>query len=85
MRALHDYYSQQLDTRREERLCGDATGNWMHDEDEWALEWINTVRLQAIMEAFDDDGSGLITIAEVNHFTASCPKDWRCVRGWRMR
>ncbi|KAM5533055.1 hypothetical protein V8D89_013270 [Ganoderma adspersum] len=91
VRALHDYYSQQLDTRHEERLCGDAVANWMHDEDEWALEWINTIRLQAIMEAFDDDGSGLITIAEVNHFTASCPKDWSLPHwlaywaiGWQM-
>ncbi len=51
----------------------------IRDGDEWALEYINLNRLQAITEAFDDDGSGFVTIAEVNQFTASCPDDWRYV------
>ncbi len=49
------------------------------DQDEWALQWININRLQAIAEAFDDDASGFITIAEVNSLTASRPKEWRWV------
>ena len=36
-------------------------------------------RLQSIAEAFDDDSSGFVTIAEVNQFTSSRPKDWRYV------
>ena len=44
---------------------------------EWTLEWITITRLQPIIEAFDDDTSGFITIAEVNNFTAACPRDWR--------
>lgn len=46
-------------------------------QDEWAIEYINLSRLQAVAEAFDDDASGFITIAEVNHFTSTRPKDWR--------
>ncbi|KAM5543353.1 hypothetical protein V8D89_003227 [Ganoderma adspersum] len=81
---------QFLDMQRE-GPCGDAAVNWIVDQDEWALEWINTIRLQAIMEAFDDDGSRLITVAEVNHFTESRPKDWSLSHwlaywaiGWQM-
>ncbi|KAJ7481633.1 hypothetical protein FB451DRAFT_1236685 [Mycena latifolia] len=44
--------------------------------DEWALEYINVVRLQAISEAFDDDASGFITVAEVNTFTTMRPLGW---------
>ena len=58
-------------------------GNIEPEEDEWALDWINLSRMQAIAEAFDDDGSGFVTVAEVNQFTASRthPKDleWRWV------
>lgn len=44
---------------------------------EWTLEWITLTRLQPIIEAFDDDTSGFITIAEVNKFTTACPHGWR--------
>ncbi|KAF7292835.1 VPS13 domain-containing protein [Mycena indigotica] len=49
-------------------------------EDEWTLEFINVVRLQAISEAFDDDASGFVTIAEVNAFTTARPLDWSLAR-----
>ncbi|KAJ6588466.1 hypothetical protein B0H19DRAFT_1099542 [Mycena capillaripes] len=48
--------------------------------DRWALEYINVVRLQAISEAWDDDASGFITIAEVNTFTVMRPIDWSLPR-----
>lgn len=47
------------------------------DDLEWTLEWITITRLQPIIEAFDDDASGFITVAEVNRFTTSRPRDWR--------
>ena len=47
--------------------------------DDWALDYISVAWLQPIMEAFDDDGSGYITIAEINQFTDAIPKDL----GWR--
>ncbi|KAF7319371.1 VPS13 domain-containing protein [Mycena chlorophos] len=48
--------------------------------DEWTLDFINVVRLQPISEAFDDDASGFVTIAEVNAFTTSRPLDWSLAR-----
>ena len=48
--------------------------------DEWALEYLGLSSLRPLMEAFDDDGSGYVTIAEINQFTDSMPKDL----GWRQ-
>ena len=47
------------------------------EHEEWTLEYINITRLQPIIEAFDDDASGFITISEVNAFTTSKPQDCR--------
>lgn len=47
------------------------------DEDQWALQYLNLLHLQPIMEAFDDDGTGFVSVMEVNTFTTSRPKDWR--------
>ncbi|KAI0360925.1 hypothetical protein OH77DRAFT_1517315 [Trametes cingulata] len=87
--ALRDYYRQQLELKRRKR--GEQFISRISDDDEWALEWININRLQAIAEAFDDDASGFITIAEVNHFTSSRPKDWSLLKwlaywavGWQI-
>ena len=49
------------------------------DPDRWAVGYINIGRAQNILEAFDNDNSGFITINEVNHFTRSRPPGWRCV------
>lgn len=46
-------------------------------EDEWALQYISISRIQPLLEAFDGDASSLVSITEVNAFTASRPKDWR--------
>ncbi|PIL33864.1 hypothetical protein GSI_03570 [Ganoderma sinense ZZ0214-1] len=88
--ALRDYYRQQVDRKRKPANSG-AAASRIADQDEWALQWININRLQAIAEAFDDDASGFITIAEVNSFTASRPKEWSLPHwiaywaiGWQM-
>lgn len=44
-------------------------------KDDWAYHYISLAWLQPIMEAFDDDGSGYITVTEVNRFTETMPKD----------
>ena len=49
------------------------------EEDHWAYEWINSLYLQNILEAIDDDASGFVTIPEINRFTSERPKDWRYV------
>ncbi|KAF5375182.1 hypothetical protein D9758_000034 [Tetrapyrgos nigripes] len=45
-------------------------------EDLWALAYLNVSRVQPILEAVDDDGTGFISIKEVNDFTESRPSEW---------
>ncbi|THU88449.1 hypothetical protein K435DRAFT_917088 [Dendrothele bispora CBS 962.96] len=45
-------------------------------QDTWALAYINITRVQPILEAIDDDGTGFISIKEVNDFTDSRPEGW---------
>jgi hypothetical protein len=45
--------------------------------DAWAIKYIDVMWVQPILEAFDDDASGFITVTEVNRFTSSRPADWR--------
>ena len=84
--ALHDYFIEKY-------AVGEVTQSLGKDftlgraliqarktaEDRWALECINTRTLQPVLEAFDDDATGFITIKEANQLTASRPHDWRCV------
>jgi hypothetical protein len=49
------------------------------DPDAWAIKFIDIMWVQPILEAFDDDASGFITVSEVNRFTSSRPADWRLV------
>jgi hypothetical protein len=41
------------------------------------LQYINMRNIQPILEAFDDDGSGFVTIREVNQFATTKPRHWR--------
>lgn len=50
-----------------------------HDTDGWARQYVDVKYLQPIMDAIDDDGSGHVTIAEVNRFTELLPSSL----GWR--
>ena len=42
--------------------------------DDWALQYIDLNWLNPIMDAFDDDGTGFITIGEINRFTDDMPE-----------
>jgi hypothetical protein len=55
-----------------------ATNN-SSDPDAWAIKFIDVMWVRPILEAFDDDASGFITIAEVNTLTSSRPIEWRSV------
>ena len=79
--ALRDYCLDKLDKlKKHENTFGDCEYQTrVTEQDEWTLEYINVTRLQAIIEAFDDDASGFITVGEANAFTTSRPGDWRCV------
>jgi hypothetical protein len=46
-------------------------------EDEWALNYIDVVHLDPIVEAIDADLSGFISIQEANMFAVGRPKGWR--------
>ncbi|KAJ3804440.1 hypothetical protein F5876DRAFT_70629 [Lentinula aff. lateritia] len=48
-----------------------ASSNWPV-----ALKYINISKAQPILEAIDDDGTGFISIKEVNTFALSKPKGW---------
>ena len=74
--ALRDHFSDKF-LSQGTYLAADMRGH----PDAWAINHLNVKRLQPIMEAFDDDASGSITILEINRFTSSPtrPQTWRCV------
>jgi hypothetical protein len=53
-------------------------------EDTWALPYISILRVQPLIEAFDDDASGFVSISEVNAFTSARPENWRSVFLWAL-
>ena len=70
--ALRDYYLGKLS----ETECMDNPGPdsiTSSNPDAWAIKYIDVMWVRPILEAFDDDASGFITIAEVNTFASSRP------------
>lgn len=47
--------------------------------DAWTLIHLSIIHLQPLSEAFDDDVSGFVTVAEANAFTTLRPLEWRSV------
>ncbi len=78
MLALHDYYSDRSAFPSHE---SDAPVI----DDSWALAYIDIAHVQPIMETVDDDGTGFISIKEVNTFVTSRPPDWTYVNYSSMR
>jgi hypothetical protein len=70
--ALRDYFHEKWGSSVQAVPNPDNAGS-----DNWALAYLSVVRLQPISEAFDDDASGFVTVAEVNTFTTSRPPGWR--------
>jgi len=66
---LKEYYT--------EKGCKDSGSS--KGPDSWAIGYLNIRRAEGIMEAFDDDVSGFVTVNEVNNLTQLRPRDWRCV------
>lgn len=48
-------------------------------EAKWALKLLTFQNVPKIWEAFDSDGSGLVSVWEVNELTTACPEGWRWV------
>lgn len=64
--ALRDCYQEKAADEQETPFA-----------DRWALPYIGLHKAQAIIEAVDDDASGLITVMQLNKFTRARPSDWR--------
>jgi hypothetical protein len=78
--TLRDYFHEKWDdTGVVESLSSPLTpfGPKIDSKDEWALAYLNVLRIQPISEAFDDDASGFVSVTEVNNFTSQRPLDWR--------
>ena len=60
-------------------MVAGGEGEGVAGSDRWAMGYINVNYVRSIMEAFDEDASGFITVKEANDFTRSRPLDWRCV------
>ena len=65
--SLRDHYTEK----------GAEESGSFKGADSWAIKYLNIGRTTSILEAFDDDASGFITIREVNRFTGLKPQDWR--------
>lgn len=79
--TLRDNFSdvQTRQAAAAEDEAAEKDGKDAQRTDDWAFEYISITYLQPIMEAFDDDGSGYITIFEVNRFVDALPPSikWR--------
>ena len=62
-------------------MVAGGDGEGVTSSDRWALWYINVNYVRCIMEAFDEDVSGFVTVKEANVFTQSRPLDWRWVLG----
>ncbi|KAJ7913942.1 hypothetical protein B0H13DRAFT_1612003 [Mycena leptocephala] len=69
--ALRDYFQEN---HNHESANGEPGSHVKADD--WALQYIDVVRVQPVSEAIDDDASGFATVGEVNRFTSMRPKDW---------
>ncbi|KAF7343360.1 Protein kinase domain-containing protein [Mycena venus] len=72
--ALNEYYEEKL--AKSDDSAGEAAIRSFHDSERWTLGFINTANSKLIIEAVDDDGSGSVSIREVNNFTARKPNGW---------
>lgn len=48
--------------------------------DKWAVKYLTLTRVRPILEAFDDDASGWISVREANAFTTNRPADYSVVK-----
>ncbi|GBE85444.1 hypothetical protein SCP_0706310 [Sparassis crispa] len=72
--AIRDYYQEKADNKSRMESAFETVPT--SDPDAWALEYLSVKWLQPIVDAFDDDASGFITVAEANKLIAIRPLDW---------
>ncbi|KAF9028870.1 hypothetical protein BDZ89DRAFT_1014738 [Hymenopellis radicata] len=67
--AVHHYFSHKFAEHRH------ASGT--PHPDQWTLKFLRKVIFQpTIGDAIDEDGSGYVSVYEVNHFFKFCPEGW---------
>ncbi|KAH7099791.1 hypothetical protein BKA62DRAFT_831480 [Auriculariales sp. MPI-PUGE-AT-0066] len=49
-------------------------------QDRWATEYVTLTSVRPVLEAFDDDASGWISVKEANVFTASRPQNYSVIK-----
>ncbi|KAI0043931.1 hypothetical protein FA95DRAFT_1627537, partial [Auriscalpium vulgare] len=88
--ALRDYYLEKMQDEAPKIKGITVMKDERTDTDAWAIKFIDVTHLQRILEAFDDDASGFITVSEMNRFTSGRPIDWSLphwiaywATGWR--
>ncbi|KAJ7856000.1 hypothetical protein B0H13DRAFT_1543536, partial [Mycena leptocephala] len=91
--ALTDFYSDRfskVDMRYAKTVVASVPGTQPED-DSWVLAYITVMRMQPILEAVDDDGSGFVSIKEANDFARLRPTGWSLpawvafwAAGWHM-
>ena len=54
------------------------------DPNAWLLEYLDVAHVRPIVEAMDIDGSGFISVEELNIFARSRPKQWRFVLQYHL-
>ncbi|KAI0301375.1 hypothetical protein BC826DRAFT_989073 [Russula brevipes] len=74
--ALRDHYLEELTSENVDLGMDNSAISSSSNPDAWAIKFIDIMWVQPILEAFDDDASGFITVSEVNRFTSSRPADW---------
>ena len=73
--TLQDHFREQAG----EYCFGPLASPCVSRADEWAFDYVGMQYLQQMKEAFDEDGSGYITVREVNRLIEMLPDelDWR--------
>ena len=78
--TLRDHFADKAESAPFKAIGEDPTAALTeHNSDSWARQYVDIKYLQPIMDAIDDDGSGHVTIAEINRFTELLPTqlNWR--------
>ena len=58
-------------------MVAGGEGEGVASSDQWTLQYISVNYVRNILEAFDDDASGFVTVKEANNLTRYRPLDWR--------
>ncbi|EJD53365.1 hypothetical protein AURDEDRAFT_180879 [Auricularia subglabra TFB-10046 SS5] len=49
-------------------------------QDRWAIQYVSLAHVRSVLEAFDDDASGWISVKEANAFTSSRPLNYSVIK-----